>query len=135
MTLSRPVSVASWPVVGNVLGFTWSDCRYVMIGAPVSSFGMRAELTLWCAVTTAWNSVSAVGGSHVPAVCATAVHFPSLKYLLMTLSHPLADRVELLSVTAPCMTTTCGFLTCHAATQLTRPSPMTWPTFTLLKLT
>ncbi len=78
--------MASCPVVGNVLGFTWSDCRYVMIGAPVSSLGISAELTLWCAVKMAWNSVSAVGGSHVPAVCATAVHFSSLKYGLMTLS-------------------------------------------------
>ena len=32
----------------------------------------------------AWNSVSAVGGSHVPAVCATAVHFPDLNYGLIT---------------------------------------------------
>ena len=50
-----------------------------MIGAPVSSFGISAALTLWCAVNTAWNSVSAVGGSQVPAVWATAVHLPDLK--------------------------------------------------------
>src|SRR5665213_4256368 len=81
-TLSRPVWVASWPVVGKVFGFTWSVLRYVMIGAPGSSFGNTAELMFGCAVYAASNSVAAVGGSHVSAVFATSTHFLAAKCAL-----------------------------------------------------
>jgi hypothetical protein len=38
-----------------------------MIGAPFSSFGISAALMFGCAVYCCWNSLSAVGGSQVPA--------------------------------------------------------------------
>ena len=38
-----------------------------MIGAAFSSFGTTTELMLLCAVNCCWNSLSAVGGSQVPA--------------------------------------------------------------------
>jgi hypothetical protein len=38
-----------------------------MIGAAFSSFGVRTELMFLCAVNCCWNSLSAVGGSQVPA--------------------------------------------------------------------
>ncbi len=50
-----------------------------MIGAPVSSFGITAELMLLWAVRAPWNSVSASVGVHVPAVRLTSVYLPDLK--------------------------------------------------------
>ena len=43
-----------------------------MIGAAFSSFGISAALMFLCAVYCCWNSVSAVGGSQVPAVVPTS---------------------------------------------------------------
>src|ERR1700757_4543944 len=106
-----------------------------MIGAPFSSFGISAALMFLCAVYCCWNSDSAVGGSQVPAGWLTSFHLPEEKYEASTPSYPCANSVALLSVGAPFITMTFGFFTPQAATQDTRPWPMTWPTFTLLKLT
>src|SRR5580658_6039596 len=80
LPFSRPVRVASCPVVGNVFGLTPWLFRYVMIGAPFSSFGMTAELAVECAVKADSNSVWATVGVHVPAVLAASVYLPDLKY-------------------------------------------------------
>ena len=47
-----------------------------MIGAAFSSFGTTTELMLLCAVNCCWNSLSAVGGSQVPAAEPTLTYFP-----------------------------------------------------------
>ena len=47
-----------------------------MIGAAFSSFGVRTELMFLCAVYACWNSLSAVGGSQVPAGVPTSTYFP-----------------------------------------------------------
>src|ERR1700744_6338604 len=104
-----------------------------MIGAAFSSFGTSTALMFLCAVYCCWNSVSAVGGSQVPGGWATSVHFPAEKYDALTPLYPWANSVALLSVGAPRMTITLGCETCQALMQDTRPSPMTWPTLTLLK--
>src|ERR1039457_7110030 len=106
-----------------------------MIGAAFSSLGVSTALMFLCAVNCPWNSVSAVGGSHVPAPWPTWTHLPGEKNGAITALWPGPNRVALLSVGAPYMTSTLGFLTFHAETQLTRPSPIRWPTCTLLKLT
>src|ERR1700724_1921034 len=106
-----------------------------MIGAAFSSFGITAELMFLCAVKDCWNSLSAVGGSHVPAGLATSTYLPEEKNGLSTGSEPCAKSVALLSVGAPFMTMTCGFFTPQAAAQVTKPWPILVPTSTLLKLT
>ena len=73
----RPVRVASWPVVGNVFGLTPLDFRYVMIGAPFSSFGMSAALAFEWAVNACSNSLCAVVGVQVPAGVASSFHLPT----------------------------------------------------------
>src|ERR1700753_3007432 len=107
-----------------------------MIGAAFSSFGTSTELMLLCAVYCCWNSVSAVGGSQVPAAEPTDFQPPPLPNLeAVTPCYPGANRVALLSVGSPFMTSTCGLFTPQAVTQLSRPWPMSLPTWTLLKLT
>src|ERR1700722_5444601 len=106
-----------------------------MIGAPFSSFGMSAELMFLFAVYCCWNSDSAVGGSQVPAGWDTFTQPLEAKYGASTPSYPWANSVALLSVGAPRMTITLGFLTPQLVTQVTRPWPMIWATLTLLKLT
>src|SRR5579871_2447179 len=106
-----------------------------MIGAAFSSLGTSTALIFLWAVYCCWNSVSAVGGSQVPAAEPTLDHFPPLKYDARTPSYPWANRVALLSVGAPFITSTFGCATCQAATQLTRPWPINWPTWTLSKET
>ena len=49
-----------------------------MIGAAFSSFGVSTALMLLCAVNCCWNSLSAVGGSQVPAALPTWCHLPEL---------------------------------------------------------
>ena len=44
-----------------------------MIGAAFSSFGTSTALMFLCAVYCCWNSVSAVGGSQVPAAWPTCL--------------------------------------------------------------
>src|SRR5579875_3270552 len=106
-----------------------------MIGAAFSSLGDSSALMFLCAVYCCWNSVSAVGGSQVPAALPTLVHWPLLNSGLSTALYPSPNSVALLSVGAPYITSTFGWLTCQAATQLFRPSPSSVPTLTLLKLT
>ena len=50
-----------------------------MIGAAFSSFGVSTALMFLCAVNCPWNSVSAVGGSQVPAAVPTLTQVPALK--------------------------------------------------------
>ena len=47
-----------------------------MIGAAFSSFGVTTELMFLCAVNCCWNSLSAVGGSQVPAAEPAWTYFP-----------------------------------------------------------
>src|ERR1700756_4043246 len=106
-----------------------------MIGAAFSSFGVRTALMLLCAVNCCWNSLSAVGGSHVPAAEPTWTYFPLSKNGFGTAAEPWANRGALLSVGAPFMTSTFGLATCQAAAQAVKPWPILVPTSTLLKLT
>src|SRR5580700_8084268 len=101
-----------------------------MIGAAFSSLGVSTPLAEELAVNACWNSVSAVGGSQVPAGCARSFHVPFLKYLFMTSKYPCANSVALLSVGEPRMTMSFGDLTFHALTQLTMPPPISLPTLT-----
>src|ERR1700761_3904914 len=103
-----------------------------MIGAPFSSFGISAAFALEFAVKACSNSLWAVVGVHVPAGVAARVHFFESNSGPSTSSEPLWNRVALLSVGSPRMKMTFGFFTPQAATQLTRPWPMTLPTVTLL---
>src|SRR5580698_9360887 len=103
-----------------------------MIGAPFSSFGMSAALMFLWAVYCCWNSLSATSGVQVPAGLDTSVHLPEEKYGAITASYPWANSVALLSVGAPFMTMTLGFLTPQAVMHAASPWPMTVPTFTLL---
>src|ERR1700722_18971958 len=106
-----------------------------MIGGACSSLGTRAALIFGWAVYCCWNSVRAVGGSQVPAGCATSVHALDEKWGARTALYPWANRVALLSVGSPRMTMTFGLATFQALTQLTSPLPIRVPTSTLLKLT
>src|SRR5579875_3134548 len=106
-----------------------------MIGAAFSSLGTSTALMLLCAVYCCWNSVSAVGGSQVPAALPTDFQPPPENFDASTPSYPCANRVALLSVGAPFITSTFGLFTFHAVTQLSRPWPISLPTWTLLKLT
>src|SRR5206468_13011138 len=106
-----------------------------MIGAAFASFGVRTDLMFWCAVKFCWNSLSATVGVQVPAGSATFTYLPLLKSGLSTPRYPCANRVALLSVGSPFMTSTFGLLTFQAAAQAVKPWPIFWPTTTLLKLT
>src|SRR6516225_6540393 len=106
-----------------------------MIGAAFSSFGVSMALMFGCAVNCCWNSVSAVGGSQVPAALPTWAHLPELKNGFITALYPSPNSVALLSVGSPYITSTFGFDTPQAVTQLARPWPRSVPTCTLLKLT
>src|ERR1700691_979975 len=106
-----------------------------MIGAAFSSFGETRELMFLCAVYACWNSLSAVGGSHVPAGVPTSTYVLLEKYGASTASYACANRVALLSVRAPRITRRFGLSTCSAAAQATKPLPITVPTSTWLKLT
>src|ERR1700722_7650131 len=106
-----------------------------MIGAPFSSFGISAALMFLCAVYCCWNSDSATDGVQVPAGLEPSLYVPFKQSGASTPAEPCANSVALLSVGAPLITMTLGFLTPQAVTQAVRPWPMTWPTLTLLKLT
>src|SRR5215471_3377526 len=106
-----------------------------MIGAAFSSFGVSTELMLGCAVNCCWNSVSAVGGSQVPAALPTSAHLPEVKNGFITAMYPSPNSVALLSVGSPYITSTFGFDTPQEVTQVARPWPSRVPTRTLSKLT
>src|SRR6266566_3987042 len=106
-----------------------------MIGAAFSSLGVSTALMFGCAVNCCWNSVSAVGGSQVPAALPTLAHLPELKNGFITALYPSPNSVALLSVGSPYITSTFGFATCQEVTQEARPWPSSLPTRTLSKLT
>ena len=106
-----------------------------MIGAAFSSFGVRTELMFLCAVNACWNSLSATVGVQVPAGSPTFTYFPLEKKGSSTARYPWANRVALLSVGSPFITSTFGLVTCQAAAQAVNPWPIFVPTRTLLKLT
>src|ERR1700761_5398725 len=106
-----------------------------MIGAPFSSFGMRAALMFLWAVYDCSNSDSAVDGVQVPAGVATSLYLPEEKYDWSTSVDPCANSVALLSVAAPFIKMSCGLFTPQAAMQDTRPVAIVLPTVTLLNET
>src|SRR6266571_4840409 len=106
-----------------------------MIGAAFASFGVRTELMFLCAVKFCWNSVSATVGVHVPAGSPTFTYFPEEKKGLSTPRYPWANRVALLSVGSPFITSTFGLATFQAVAQAAKPWPISVPTLTLSKLT
>ena len=89
---------------------------------------------LW-AVKFCWNSLSATDGVQVPAGSPTFTYLPLVKNGLSTPRYPCANRVALLSVGSPFITSTFGLLTFQAVAQAAKPWPILVPTRTLLKLT
>jgi hypothetical protein len=106
-----------------------------MIGAAFSSFGVSTELMFLWAVNACWNSVSATVGVQVPAGSPTFTYFPLENSGLSTPRYPWANRVALLSVGSPFITSTFGLATCQAVAQAWKPWPILVPTRTLSKLT